>query len=102
MPPITSTPTGIVLRVRVQPRASRTDVVGLHGEALKVRLTAPPVDGAANEALIRFLAERLGIARAGVRVVSGAGGRLKVVEVTGVGPDEAWRRLGLAESWCPG
>lgn len=102
MQPITSTSTGIVLRVRVQPRASRTDVAGLHGNALKLRLTAPPVDGAANEALIRFLAERLGIARARVRVVSGASGRLKLVEVTGIGPDDAWKRLGLAGSWCPG
>jgi uncharacterized protein len=96
MQPITSTSTGIVLRVRVQPRASRTDAAGLHGNALKVRLTAPPVDGAANEALIRFLAERLGIARAGVRVVSGAGGRAKLVAVAGVSAEEAMRRLELS------
>ena len=58
--------------VHVQPRATRSEIVGLHGEALKVRLQAPPVDGAANEALVTLLAERLGVARRSVRVVAGA------------------------------
>jgi uncharacterized protein YggU (UPF0235/DUF167 family) len=70
-------------------------LAGLHGEALKVRLTAAPVDGAANEALVRFLAERLGVPRSAVSLVSGTGGRLKVVEVAGVGLESARRQLGL-------
>jgi uncharacterized protein (TIGR00251 family) len=70
--------------VRVQPRASRTEIVGEHGTALKVRLQAPPVDGAANEALIDFLAAELGVARRAVRVVSGQSSRAKTVEVEGV------------------
>ena len=90
---IAAVPGGVRLRLRVQPRASRTEVAGTHGDAIRVRLTAPPVDGAANEALVRFLAERLGVSRAAVRVVSGDTSRSKVVEVEGVGPDAARARL---------
>jgi uncharacterized protein (TIGR00251 family) len=69
--------------VHVQPRAARSEIVGLHGAALKVRLQAPPVDGAANEALVALLAERLGVARRSVRVVAGLSSRAKTVEVDG-------------------
>ena len=93
--PLTSTPTGIRLRLHVQPRASRTEIAGRHGGAIKVRLAAAPVDGAANEALVRFLAERLGVPRSAVRLESGAGGRAKVVVAEGIGVDEAGRRLGV-------
>ena len=72
------------IRVHVQPRASKNEIVGMHGDALKVRLTAPPVDSAANEALILLLAETLGVARHDVRIVAGATSRAKVVEVAGV------------------
>jgi uncharacterized protein (TIGR00251 family) len=77
----------------VQPRASRTEVAGVLGDQLRVRLTAPPVDGAANEALVRFLAERLGVPRSAVRLVSGEAGRSKVVAVDGIGMSEARARL---------
>jgi len=60
-----------------------------------VRVTAPPLDGAANEALVRFLAERLGVAPSAVRVESGAGSRAKVVAVEGIAMETARRRLGL-------
>lgn len=70
--------------VRVQPRASRTEIVGVHGEALKVRVHAPPVDGAANDAVVTMLAERLQVARSQVQVISGHTSRTKVVEVSGV------------------
>ena len=73
--------------VHVQPRATRSEIVGLHGAALKVRLQAPPVDGAANEALVALLAERLGVARRAVRVVAGASSRAKTVEVDGTTED---------------
>ena len=73
--------------VHVQPRASRSEIVGLHGTALKVRLQAPPVDGAANEALVTLLAKRLGVARRAVRVVAGASSRAKTVEVDGITED---------------
>ena len=75
-------------RVHVQPQATRTEIVGLHGDALKIRLAAPPVDDAANEALIELLAEALGVPRRAVRIVSGARARSKVVEVVGVSIEE--------------
>jgi uncharacterized protein (TIGR00251 family) len=70
--------------VRVQPRAARSGVAGLHGGALRVRLSAPPVDGAANEELVELLAERLGVPRRDVSIVGGAASRSKLVEVRGV------------------
>ena len=70
--------------VRVQPRSSRTGVEGVHGDALKVRVNAPPVDGAANEAVVEVLAEALGVPRRAVRIVAGDSSRTKVVEVAGV------------------
>jgi uncharacterized protein len=77
--------------VRVQPRASRSEIVGLHGDALKVRLAAPPVDGAANEALVELLADALGIARTAVRIIAGATSRGKIVEVDGVNVENIGR-----------
>lgn len=67
--------------VRVQPRASKDEVVGLVNGVLRVRLRAPPVEGAANRALIEFLADQLGVSRRYVRIVSGIGSRNKVIEV---------------------
>ena len=81
------------LTLHVQPRARRTEVAGLHGAALKIRLAAPPVDGAANDELVRFLAEQLGVPCRAVRLVAGAGARRKVVEVDGVAADDAMRVL---------
>jgi hypothetical protein len=65
----------------------------MHGDAIKIRLQAPPVDGAANEELVRFLAERLGVPRAAVRIVSGEAGRRKRVEIIGAAPEVAERLL---------
>ena len=79
----------------MQPRAARTELAGPHGGALRVRLTAPPVDGAANEALVRFLAERLDVPRSAVRLEAGATGRSKLVTVEGIDVETAARRLGL-------
>jgi uncharacterized protein (TIGR00251 family) len=84
---------GVRLAVHVQPRASRTEAAGLHGDALKIRLAAPPVEGAANDALVRFVAERLAVPRSAVRIVAGESSRAKVVAVAGVTPAVAERRL---------
>lgn len=92
---IEATADGVRIKVRVQPRASRTEVAGRHGDALKVRLTAPPVEGAANEALLRLIAGRLGVVRSAVRLAAGATGRSKVVAVDGITPEAARARLGL-------
>ncbi|HZK79217.1 MAG TPA: DUF167 domain-containing protein [Gemmatimonadaceae bacterium] len=70
--------------VHVQPRASRTEIAGQHGTALKVRLHSPPVDGAANEELIDFISKRLGVSRRAVRITAGQSSRAKTVEVDGV------------------
>jgi uncharacterized protein len=87
---------GVRLRVRVQPRASRTECAGLVGDQLKIRLAAPPVEGAANDALVRFLAQILGIRRAAVMLVGGASSRSKVVELSGMDEAAVRTRLGLA------
>lgn len=75
---------GVVLTVHVQPRASHTACAGIHGAALKIRVAAPPAEGAANEALIRFLAQKLSIPATFVRIQSGTGGRHKRVVIRGV------------------
>jgi uncharacterized protein len=85
---------GVTLRVRVQPRASREGLSGERDGALVVRLAAPPVEGAANEALSRFLARTLGVAPSAVRVVRGATGRNKVVSISGLDAATARERLG--------
>jgi hypothetical protein len=69
--------------VRLQPRASRNEIAGVQDGALRVRLQAPPVDGAANEALVDFLADRLGVARRAIRIVAGATSRTKTIEAHG-------------------
>ena len=70
--------------VRLQPRASKNEIAGLQGSSLKIRVTAPPVDGLANQALIDFLSVSLEIARRNVCIVSGNSSRTKVVEVSEV------------------
>jgi uncharacterized protein (TIGR00251 family) len=71
----------VTLRVRVQPRASRDRIVGVHDGALKVALTAPPVEGAANAALVKLLAKSLGIAKGDVELVRGDTSRDKVLRL---------------------
>ena len=72
----------------VQPRASKTEVVGRHGDAIKIRVKAPPVDGAANEELIRFLAKRFKVPRKAVELVSGSSSRHKQIAIEGVTPTQ--------------
>ena len=81
------------LRLRVTPGARRSGIVGRHGEAWKVRVAAPPEDGRANAAVLRLLAETLGLPRDSVTLVSGHGTRDKVVELSGLEPARAAERL---------
>ena len=81
---ITETNGGVTFAVRVVPRSSRNQIVGVEGGALKIKLTAPPVEGAANAALIEFVAEWLGVRRCAVSIVSGDKARNKIVRVSGV------------------
>ena len=85
--------TGVRLKLRIHPRAASTELAGIYGDQLRVRLNAPPVDGAANVALVRFLAERLEVPRGAVRIVAGEKGRSKVVLVEGIGVAEAREKL---------
>ncbi|HEX9883719.1 MAG TPA: DUF167 domain-containing protein [Desulfobaccales bacterium] len=78
---------GFVLRLTVAPGARRTEVVGLQGDRLKVRLAAPPEKGAANRELIAFLARELKIPKGSIKLTLGAQSRSKVVEVLGLDPD---------------
>ncbi|MDP6525577.1 MAG: DUF167 family protein [Kiritimatiellia bacterium] len=73
----------ITINVRVVPRASKNEFTGLHGDSLRIRLQAPPVDGKANAALVKFLASRLGIPKRNVVIVSGETGRQKRIRVSG-------------------
>lgn len=75
---------GATLSLHVQPSAKKSECAGLHGEALKIRLAAPPVDGKANEALLRFLAQRLAIPRQQISLKSGQTSRQKVIEIESV------------------
>ena len=79
---------GVEVRVLVQPRASRTRVVGEHDGRLKIALAAPPVDGAANAALVAFLAEALGVRKADVTLLDGETSRRKRLHVRGVAPEQ--------------
>jgi len=76
----------LVIDVRVQPRASRSEIAGTFGERLRIRLQAPPVDGRANAALVEFLAETFGVPRAAVTIEHGLSGRDKRVRIRKAGP----------------
>ncbi|HMJ91747.1 MAG TPA: DUF167 domain-containing protein [Candidatus Acidoferrum sp.] len=84
----------VYLSVKVQPRASRNEISGVHGNELKVKVTAPPVDSAANEALIEFIAERLGCSRSSIQLARGATSRHKVLAIRGVTEDQIGAALG--------
>jgi hypothetical protein len=86
---------GVTLEVLVQPRASRSRVVGEHGGRLKIQLAAPPVDGEANAALVELLSSLLGVRKADVEILRGDTGKRKTVRVVGV---TAERAAGLAAS----
>ena len=84
---------GVIIDVRVIPRAQKSEVAGTRNDALLVRLKAPPVDGAANAALIEILTSRLGVSKRTVTIVSGATSRLKRLKVMGLDAATAEARL---------
>ena len=90
---------GVRLEVKVQPRSSRNQIVGEQNGALKVKLTAPPVDGEANAALIDFLSSCLKIPRKDINLVKGDTSRLKLVEIAGLNPDQLMARLDIKPSF---
>jgi len=84
----------VTLSLRVQPRASRNAVVGWTGDTLNIRLTAPPVEGAANAACLKFLADLLDLPQSHIEILKGARSRDKVVQIAGLTRDEVRARLG--------
>ena len=93
---VQDTTDGAILTVHIQPKASATECVGIHGDAIKIRVAGPPVDGKANDELIRFLARRLSIPITSVQIHSGAGGRHKRVFVKGATAQLVMARLKLS------
>lgn len=88
---------GVILRLHIQPGAKKTEVVGLYGDALKIRLAAPPVDGKANACLIAFLADQLGVPKTAITLVSGDTSRAKRVRIDGLDPARARRSFGIGD-----
>lgn len=84
----------LIILVRVVPRAKKNEIVGLEGGTLKVRITAPPVRGKGNEALVEFLAQALGVRKGQVGIVRGQRARSKTIRVRGLSEKEARKRLG--------
>ena len=89
-------PKGIIFKIFVQPKSSKNVVVGLHGDALKIKLTAPPVDNAANKICIKFLAKALGVSKSSLEIVSGHSSRSKQILLRSEGantPENEYNRL---------
>jgi uncharacterized protein (TIGR00251 family) len=93
MIPVRDSGTGATFAVRVHPRAKKNAITGEVGEALKLSLTAPPVDGRANDACVEFFAGLLKVPRTSVTIASGGSGRNKVVSVAGISAEEVRSRL---------
>jgi uncharacterized protein len=91
--PISDHPLGATFPIRVQPRAARTAITGTVGDALKVSLSAPPLDGRANAAVVEFFSEVLSVPRSAVQVVAGERSRNKIVRIAGCSGAEVQRKL---------
>ena len=85
---ITKTNTGATFRVRIQPRASKNEIVEMQEDALKVRISAPPVKGKANRALIGFLAKELGVKKSEIEIASGQTSKIKTIHIVGEGTEK--------------
>jgi hypothetical protein len=95
MIPISETDTGVTFAIKVHPRAKKAGITGKFGDALKVSLMAPPVEGRANDDCIAFFAKTLKVPRSSITIASGAGGRNKVIRVAGVTAEYVRNRLAM-------
>lgn len=100
-PIVQDTKGGAIITIQVQPKASKSECVGLHGDALKIRVAAPPIDGRANDALLAFLATQLKVPPSTLAIHSGAGGRHKRVQCATLNAAEVLARLGLTTGKGP-
>jgi hypothetical protein len=94
---VKETSDGVTFAVRVLPRSSRNEIVGEAEGVLKIKLTAPPVEGAANKALIEFLSGKLKVAKSRISIVTGQSGRSKVVAVEGLNKTDFIKSVGLGQ-----
>ncbi len=85
----------IFINIHLQPRASKNEIAGIHGDSIKLRLTSPPVDGAANSHVIEFFAKKLGVQKSKITIVSGEKSRHKTLRVAGITLEEAVTALGF-------
>ncbi|KMP11776.1 hypothetical protein UR09_02355 [Candidatus Nitromaritima sp. SCGC AAA799-A02] len=88
---------GIQFSAAIQPRSSKNEICGLHGDALKIRLTSPPVDGEANKMCVKFLAKVLQVSPSRITIASGLTGRKKMIRVEGMDPSEFLAKIPSAE-----
>lgn len=88
-------PDGVRLNVYVQPRASKTEIVGIHDDAIRIRVAAPPVDGEANKELLGFLRKIMGVRRSDIEILMGDGGRRKTVRVRNRTVEDVKESFGL-------
>ena len=92
---VRDTAQGAQFALRVQPRASRNAIAGVIGDAVKLAITAPPVDGKANQAVVEYLAELFDVAKSSIAIVSGESGRNKLIAVRGLSAEQVRKALGL-------
>ncbi len=95
MIPINDTPSGATFAVKVHPRARKNAISGELGDALKLSLTSPPLEGRANEACVDFFAKLLNVARSSVTIAAGESSRRKVIRVAGLSAEQVRQRLGI-------
>jgi uncharacterized protein len=89
-------PKGVTISLHVQPKASRTELAGEAGESLKLRVAAPPVDGAANDEVVKWLSKQLKVPKSRIEIVRGNRSPKKIVLISGIGIDDVKDALGLA------
>jgi hypothetical protein len=92
-----ATSQGVRIRLLIQPKASKTELIGPHNGALKIRLRAPPIEGRANEELVEFLADLFDLPKRSVEILRGETGRTKTVEIRGVSLEQTRKILNLSE-----
>ena len=96
MVPLKESATGVSFAVKVHPRAHKEAITGVIGDALKLALTAPPVDGKANQAVIEFFADLFAISRSSVTIASGETSRNKIIRVSGISAEQVRQKLQVA------
>lgn len=97
MIPIHPTASGASFAVKIHPRARKSAITGIVGDALKISLTAPPVEGRANQALVEFLAQLLNVPRSSIKIAAGQNSRTKVICVNGLSAEDLRSRLAQAQ-----